>query len=323
MALDYYKLQPHRFDLVPSNRYETGRAGHRPRYIVRHHLMMVNATGEAVRNVWLGRVASAHYTIQGAAGRVGQVSQHVYDANTAWANANQLANRQSYTIEHSNNSGRLHGNDYHADSWNIADEVIVGGARWAAALLVHDKLGPPVYGKTIRDHSEFTATGCPVHLQGPRSGNAWGGRAGKHHYPWMEEAESFYRKLDQKLVKPDGTPIATYTGTPKEELTMAQIDELKQLIRDEAARNRKHTEDWIKGFIGPIGADTKDVREQLTGARDAVPGDLAASYPGWNLDHLVNAVEEKIRNGEGLQVTEMAALAAYQILNESDLKKEQ
>ena len=92
MAIDYYKLQPHRFDLVPDNRYQVGRSGKKPRYIVRHHLMMVNATGESVRNVWLNREASAHYSIQGAAGRLGQVSQHVYDANTAFANANWNAN---------------------------------------------------------------------------------------------------------------------------------------------------------------------------------------------------------------------------------------
>lgn len=108
-----------------------------------------------------------------------------------------------------------------------------------------------------------------------------------------------------------------------EELTMAQIDELKQLIRDENARTRKHVEDWIKGFVGPIGADTKDIRAQLTGARDSIPGDLAASYPGWDIDQLVTVAEEKIRAGDGLTQVEMQALAAYQILNQSPLKKEQ
>lgn len=219
MALDYYKLEPHRFDLVPSNRYQVGRSGKKPRYIVRHHLMMVNATGEAVRGVWLDRVASAHYTIQGAAGRQGQVSQHVYDANTAYANANWTANLESYTIEHSNNSGRFNGSDYHDKAWNIADEVIIAGARWAAALLVHDKMGAPVYGVngTIRDHNMFTSTGCPVHLSGPHGKNPFGGKAGKYHYPWMEEAKSFYNDLSKKLVNPDGTPIKHGFTPPKEE----------------------------------------------------------------------------------------------------------
>ena len=219
MAFDYYKLEPHRYDLVPSNRYQVGRSGKKPRYIVRHHLMMVNATGEAVRGVWLDRVASAHYTVQGAAGRLGQISQHVYDSNTAYANADWNANLESYTIEHSNNSGRFNGSDYHDKAWNVADEVIIAGARWAAALLVHDKMGAPVYGPTgtIRDHNMFTSTGCPVHLSGPHGKNPFGGKAGKYHYPWMEEAKSFYNDLSKKLVNPDGTPIKHGFTPPKEE----------------------------------------------------------------------------------------------------------
>lgn len=226
MAFDYYALQPHRLDLVPSNRYKVGREGRKPRYIVRHHLMMVNATGEQVRGVWLNRAASAHYTIQGAAGRVGQVSQHVYDANTAFANADWVANLESYTIEHSNSTGRINGNDYDPGSWNISDEVIKSGARWAAALLIHDKMGPPIYGTngTIRDHNMFTSTGCPVHLSGPHRGNPWGGKAGKHHQPWMDEAKWFYDQLDKKLVHPDGTPIKMNFAPPEKGTMMADFD---------------------------------------------------------------------------------------------------
>lgn len=233
MAIDYYKLQPHRFDLVPSNRYRVGRSGKKPRYIVRHHLMMVNATGEAVRGVWLDREASAHYSIQGAAGRLGQVSQHVYDANTAFANANWNANLESYTIEHSNSSGRFNGSDYHDKAWNIADEVIIAGARWAAALLIHDKMGAPVYGSTIRDHNMFTSTGCPVHLSGPHAQNPFGGKAGKYHYAWMEEAKSFYNQLDKKLVNPDGTPIKSGFAPPKKESKeVAFTEDDRKMLRE-------------------------------------------------------------------------------------------
>ena len=233
MAFDYYKLEPHRYDLVPSNRYQVGRSGKKPRYIVRHHLMMVNATGEAVRGVWLDRVASAHYTVQGAAGRLGQISQHVYDSNTAYANADWNANLESYTIEHSNNSGRFNGSDYHDKAWNIADEVIIAGARWAAALLVHDKMGAPVYGSTIRDHNMFTSTGCPVHLSGPHVVNPFGGKAGKYHYPWMEEAKSFYNDLSKKLVNPDGTPIKHGFTPPKEESKEVSFtDEDRKMLRE-------------------------------------------------------------------------------------------
>lgn len=240
MAFNYYDLQPHRFDLVPSNRYRVGRSGKKPRYIVRHHLMMVNATGEAVRRVWLDREASAHYTIQGAPGRLGQVSQHVYDSNTAFANANWNANLESYTIEHSNNSGRFNGSDYHDKAWNIADEVIIAGARWAAALLIHDKMGAPVYGSTIRDHNMFTSTGCPVHLSGPHGSNPFRGKAGKYHYAWMEEAKSFYNKLDKKLVNPDGTPINHGFPAPKKEDKEVAFTESDRKMLREVHHELKH-----------------------------------------------------------------------------------
>ena len=105
-----------------------------------------------------------------------------------------------------------------------------------------------------------------------------------------------------------------------EELTVAQIDELKALIKSEGEKTRKHTETWIKGFVGPIGGDVKDVRQQVTGGRDAIAGDLAASYPGWDVDALVNAAEDKIRAGQGLTTTEMLALAAYEVLNNSAIE---
>jgi len=37
----------------------------------------------------------------------------------------------------------------------------------------------------------------------------------------------------------------------------------------------EHIENFIKGYVGPIGQDVKDIRQQLTGGRDA------GEYPGW------------------------------------------
>ena len=87
---------------------------------------------------------------------------------------------------------------------------------------------------------------------------------------------------------------------------MAQIDELKALIKSEGEKTRAHTEAWIKGFIGPIGADVKDVRQQITGSRDAIAGDLAASYPGWDFVELAKTARAKLAAGQGL--TQMDAL---------------
>lgn len=45
---------------------------------------------------------------------------------------------------------------------------------------------------------------------------------------------------------------------------------------------------FIKAYVGPIGSDVKDIREQLTGGRDLIRRpdgsvDLAKSFPGWKL----------------------------------------
>ena len=101
---------------------------------------------------------------------------------------------------------------------------------------------------------------------------------------------------------------------------MSQVEEIKALIRSEAEKTRKHTEAWFKAFNGPIGADVKDIRQQVTGGRNSISGDLAASYPGWDVDALVNTAEDKIRAGQGLTTTEMLALAAYEVLNNSAIK---
>lgn len=42
-----------------------------------------------------------------------------------------------------------------------------------------------------------------------------------------------------------------------------------------SADDVKHITDFVAGFCGPIGSDIKDVRQQITGGRDA------GEYPGW------------------------------------------
>ena len=114
--------------------------------------------------------------------------------------------------------------------------MIIAGARWAAALLIHDKMGAPVYGLsgTIRDHNMFTSTGCPVHLSGPHARNPFGGKAGKYHHAWMEEAKSFYNKLDKKLVNADGTPIKHgFPAPPKKESAEVAFTEAdRKMLRE-------------------------------------------------------------------------------------------
>lgn len=63
---------------------------------------------------------------------------------------------------------------------------------------------------------------------------------------------------------------------------------------------------FMQDYLGPGLSDTKDVRQQITGGRDLIPGDLAASYPGWDLDRLVATAREK--EFRGLTLVEMIAV---------------
>ena len=177
----------------------------------------------------------------------------------------------------------------------LGKDFIYGHMRWAD---IYVKRGDRVKAGDLiaRVGNEGGSTGAHLHFE------VWGspGRTGGKHEdpaPWLKKNIN--------------------TG---EELTVSQVEEIKALIRSEADKTRKHTEAWFKAFNGPIGADVKDIRQQVTGGRDSIAGDLAASYPGWDVDSLVNAAEDKIRAGQGLTTTEMLALAAYEVLNNSAIK---
>ncbi|WP_280453695.1 hypothetical protein [Nocardia brasiliensis] len=67
-----------------------------------------------------------------------------------------------------------------------------------------------------------------------------------------------------------------------------------------SAAEVKHIEDFIVGYVGPIGSDVKDIREQLAGegARDA------GQYTGWNQlggKTVVDALAEVLRRIEALE----------------------
>lgn len=232
MARDYYTLAPDRMYRIGQH-FTPGRAGAKIEFITRHHLMSISQGEYVVDKIWNTRQASAHHII----GPDGRWVQAVYDRDTAWANANQWANQRTIAIEHANSTGRAPGaTDFNDASWNISDATIINGARVAAAYCLYFGLGRPVYGKNIRDHFEFTSTGCPVHLQGPHPKNSWGGRAGKYHEKWMQEAQHFYDLLKARQVNPDGTLKAGSTSgralpakpAPAEKLLDYPRDQVKQ-----------------------------------------------------------------------------------------------
>lgn len=235
MAKDYFKVEPDRVAILGKH-FTPGRGGRKIRYITRHHTAGV-LNADQINAVWRDRPASAHYLIDPN----GIVSQHVWDANTAWSNANSVSNQESITIEHSNSAGA-------AQDWPINPVTVDEGARWAAALCLFYKLGRPQFGVNVRDHREFGQTSCPYHLA----------NGGKYHARYMQVAQEHY----DWMVAGGKTP----ESRPQEGISVSEAD-----------RIIKHLTDFIAGFVGPVGSDVKDVREQMCGAgsRDA------GSFNGW------------------------------------------
>ena len=259
MAKDYFKVEPDRVAILGRNQ-NIGRGGRKIRYITRHHTAGV-LNADQINAVWRDRPASAHYLIDPN----GIVSQHVWDANTAWSNANSVSNQESITIEHSNSAGP-------AQDWPINPVTIDEGARWAAALCRYYNLGRPEYGKNIRDHREFASTSCPYHLAA----------GGKYHDRYMRIAQEHYDWMAAGGKTPE--------SKPQEGITVSEAD-----------RIIKHLQDFIVGYLSPLIEDTKDNRFQLTGSRDNIPGDVHASYPGF---------EQLGKNADGHNLTLVDAVAA-------------
>lgn len=63
--------------------------------------------------------------------------------------------------------------------------------------------------------------------------------------------------------------------------------------------------DFIKGFIGPVISDVKDIRQQITGGRDA------GQYPGWSISQLVKNYQAK--PGDTGTLPEMLAVALSEL----------
>lgn len=70
--------------------------------------------------------------------------------------------------------------------------------------------------------------------------------------------------------------------------------------------------DYISKYVGPNNSDTKDIRFQLTGSRDSIPGDVLASYPGF---------EQLGQNADGNNLTVTDAIAALRLDN-AEMRKE-
>lgn len=238
---DWFTVEPDLVRLM-NKHFTRGRGGARIEYITRHHLAGILTT-EQTWNIWQTRQASAHYVVENS-GRIGQL---VWDRDTAWANANPYSNARTLAIEHSNSTGKVAGNDNDPRSWNINDTVIREGARLAAALCWFYHLGRPHFGTNIRDHREFTGTSCPH----------WLAFGNKYHNTWMRIAREHYDWMVAHADDPD-------QPHKKDVLIDMNETELKNIIYE-----------CLDVYVGPIGSDVKDIRQQLTGGRDR------GEYPGY------------------------------------------
>lgn len=251
---NFYDLESDEVRLM-NKHFTRGRNGQRVQCVVIHHNAGVLSIKQ-IWDVWQTRAASAHFQTE-VGGRIGQL---VWDANCAWHAANAWINQTSIGIEVSNSGGP-------AQDWPISDTAIIQSARLAAAVCWHFKLGRPVAGKNIRWHKEFTGTSCPYHLA----------PGGKYHRRFMDEAYRFYDLMAAGAVHPNGD--LKHSGAPAPH----PGKDLKDVL------TIKYFTDFIKGFLGPLISDVKDIREQITGAG----GRDGGKFPGWSISQLVKNYQAK------------------------------
>ncbi|WP_211438909.1 N-acetylmuramoyl-L-alanine amidase [Corynebacterium glutamicum] len=157
---DWATLEPDKIRLM-NKHFTPGRGGRKIRHVTIHHMAGIGDTDQCW-NWWQTRQASAHYAIS----RTGEIGQLVWDRDTAWGNANLVANQESVIIEHSNSGGA------NLD-WPIADPTLEEGAHLVAAICLFYGLGRPQWGVNVFTHSDFYATSCGYHLAKNRKYNAW------------------------------------------------------------------------------------------------------------------------------------------------------
>lgn len=189
-------------NMILTKHFTAGRNGRKIKYIVVHH----NAGRLSVQgcyNVWQTRRASAHYQVE-AGGRIGQL---VWDRDTAWHAANSVANQESIGIEHANSS---------TPTSPITEATLDNGAHLVAALCLLHKLGRPQWNVNVFPHKKWTATSCPGHI------------AGSQNAAYMARAQHWY----DAMAKP-----AAGTKPPQgDEIDMATLKELRQIVREEVDR---------------------------------------------------------------------------------------
>ncbi|KFI92417.1 N-acetylmuramyl-L-alanine amidase, negative regulator of AmpC, AmpD [Bifidobacterium saguini DSM 23967] len=178
-------------NLILTTHYTPGRAGHAVKGVVLHH-NAGNLDARQIYNVWQTRQASAHYQVAAD----GRISQHVWDADTAWACGDWNANLDYISIEHA---------DISSSPWMVSDATLDNGAHLTAAICKHYGLGRPTWMVNVFPHSRFSSTQCPASL------------AGSQNAAYMARAQQWYDHMTNGA----SAPTTTNNTTQQEDIDMS------------------------------------------------------------------------------------------------------
>lgn len=138
-------------------------------------------------------------------------------------------------------------------------------SAWPRRCVGTSSSAVPSPGTICRWHKEFTGTSSLYHLA----------PGGKYHRCFMDEAHRFYDVLAAGAIHPNGDLKHPGEPAPQSRKEPAYVVTIK------------YFHDFIKGFLGPVISDVKDIREQIIGGRDSGQND------GWSISQLVKNYQPK------------------------------
>lgn len=154
------------------------------------------------------------------------------------------------------------------------------------------------YDAMLREAAKRDAEWCRKYNIPPVKLTAADLRAGKRGFAGHLETGQAWGGTDH--VDPGtGFPWDVYLGYVRDYLNGTNQKEEGDML------TTKFFTDFIKGFIGPIISDVKDIRQQLTGGRDA------GQYPGWSVSQLVKNYRSK--PGDNGTLPELVAVALTEL----------
>lgn len=154
------------------------------------------------------------------------------------------------------------------------------------------------YDAMLREAAKRDAEWCRKYNIPPVKLTAADLKAGKRGFAGHLETGQAWGGTDH--VDPGtGFPWDVYLGYVREYINGTDKKEEGDML------TKKFFTDFIKGFIGPVISDIKDIRQQITGGRDA------GEYPGWSISQLVKNYQAK--PGDNGTLPEMLAVALTEL----------